>query len=145
MYVLLSHKMAFQQFWVPMSVKNEIEIPNKSWTKCWIKKSELQLMFFCSFSFDQKFGNILFDGICIFNLISVAICISPHISGIRHIPLLCEKYTLLLLLQKKCILMLPARLSPLLLTSYSASSLLEDGLVSQSPILLLLTTLLYIP
>ena len=38
--------------------------------------------------------------------------------------------------------MLPARLSPLLLTSYSANSLfLEDGLISQSPaILLLLTT-----
>ena len=40
--------------------------------------------------------------------------------------------------------MLPARLSPLLLTSYSANSLfLEDGLISQSPaILLLLTTTL---
>ena len=32
----------------------------------------------------------------------------------------------------KCILMLPARLSPLLLTSYSANNL-KDGLVSQSP------------
>ena len=46
MHVLLSHEMAFLQFWVPLSVKNRTKIPNKSWIKCWTKSQNFSL---CSF------------------------------------------------------------------------------------------------